>query len=114
MILKALGFETCTACDGRQALEVFQRDHPDLLITDLNMPHMNGFDLIRNIRAISTIPIVLMTGGQDSIGNYRASAFDAGADSFISKPFDLVDIEAQINLLLEKAQLHKELPEIKK
>ena len=51
------GFATCMASDGREALEVFQREEPDLLISDLKMPHMDGFELIRQVRAISNIPI---------------------------------------------------------
>jgi len=63
-LLEHSGFETCSACDGREALEVFQREQPDLLISDLHMPKMNGFELTRKVRAFSDVPILILTGGQ--------------------------------------------------
>ena len=99
--LKRSGFDTCTACDGREALEVFQREQPDLLITDVAMPHMDGLELSRQVRAISNIPIIIMTGGS---GRHLKAAFDAGADSYLLKPFDLVELKTQINLLLANAE----------
>ena len=102
--LELSGFATCVACDGREALEVFQREQPDLLITDLVMPHMNGFELSRKVRAICNVPIVIMTGDSGFMGDARAAAFDAGADSFLMKPFGLAELQAQIEVLLEKSQ----------
>ena len=63
-LVELFGFETCSACDGWEALEVFQREQPDLLISDLHMPKMNGFGLTRKVRAFSDVPILILTGGQ--------------------------------------------------
>ena len=63
-LLEISGLETCSASDGWEAIEVFQREQPDLLISDLHMPKMNGFELTRKVRAFSDVPILILTGGQ--------------------------------------------------
>ncbi|HIB13749.1 MAG TPA: response regulator [Dehalococcoidia bacterium] len=73
-----------------------------MLISDLNMPKMNGFELIRKIRVFSDVPILIMTAGSGSMGDDRAAAIDAGADSFLMKPFGLEELRARIKGLLPK------------
>ena len=99
--LNRLGFATRTTSNGREALEAFQRDQPDLLISDVQMPQMDGFELTRQIRAMSSIPILIMTAGSDYMGNEKDVAFEAGADAFLMKPFELADMLGEIRLLLE-------------
>ena len=101
-LLELSGFETCLACDGWEALEVFQREQPDLLISDLHMPKMNGFELIRKVRAFSDVPILILTGGSGNMGDDRAAAIDAGANAFLMKPFGLNELRVQIKGLLPK------------
>ena len=101
-LLELSGFETCSACDGWEALEVFQREQPDLLISVLHMPKMNGFELTRKVRAFSDVPILLLTGGSDNMGDDRAAAIDAGADPFLMKPFGLDEFRFRIKELLPK------------
>ena len=101
-LLEHSGFETCSACDGREALEVFQREQPDLLISDLHMPKMNGFELTRKVRAFSDVPILILTGGSGNMGDDRVAAIDAGADAFLMKPFSLNELRARIKELLPK------------
>ncbi len=101
-ILELSGFETCSACDGWEALEVFQREQPDLLISDLHMPKMNGFELTRKVRVFSDVPILILTAGSDNMVDDRAAAIDAGADSFLMKPFGLNEFRVQIKGLLPK------------
>ncbi len=102
-ILELSGFETCTACDGWEALEVFHREQPDLLISDLHMPNMNGIELTRKVRAFSDVPILILTAGSDNMVDDRAAAIDAGADSFLTKPFGLNELRDRIKGLLPKA-----------
>ena len=100
------GFVTCMASDGREALEAFQREEPDLLISDLKMPHMDGFELIRQVRAISNIPILIMTGGSGHMSGDMTAAMEAGADAdaFLKKPFDLDDLLAEIKVVLARTE----------
>lgn len=101
-LLEHSGFETCSACDGREALEVFQREQPDLLISDLHMPKMNGFELTRKVRAFSDVPILILTGGSGNMGDDRVAAIYVGADVFLMKPFSLNELRARIKELLPK------------
>ena len=97
------GFATCMASDGREALEAFQREEPDLLISDLKMPHMDGFELTRQVRAISNIPILIMTAESDHLENDREAAFDAGADAFYIK-CDLAELLVEVKVLLARTE----------
>jgi|AP95_1055475.scaffolds.fasta_scaffold40135_2 DNA-binding response OmpR family regulator len=98
------GFKTCMASDGREALEVFQREKPDLLISDLHMPNMDGLELIRQVRAISNIPILIMTGGSGYMSGDMTPAMEAGADASLKKPFDLDDLLAEIKVVLARTE----------
>ena len=100
------GFATCLASDGREALEAFQREQPDLLIADVRMPNMSGFELTRQVRTISDIPIVMMTVESGYIRGDREAAFDAGADAFLMKPVNLADLLGEIKALLARTEPH--------
>ncbi len=87
--LKSAGFDVIEAEDGQKALDVVLRKKPDLIITDLNMPNMDGLSLIRNLRAMDdfrTVPILMLTTehGDDKKSQGRS----AGATGWIVKPFD--------------------------
>ena len=95
-ILKKRGYQVSTAYDGHDALTQFALARPDLVITDLTMPGLNGYQLCRIIRRISSVPVLVMSaqmGAEDMV--YRM-----GADAFIPKPFDLEDLWAEIEELL--------------
>ena len=101
-LLEISGLETCSASDGWEAIEVFQGEQPDLLISDLHMPKMNGFELTRKVRAFSDVPILILTGGSGNMGDDRVAAIDAGADAFLMKPFGLDELRVRIKELLLK------------
>ena len=95
-ILKKRGYQVSTASDGHDALSQFALARPDLVITDLTMPGLNGYQLCRLIRGISSVPVLVMSaqmGAEDM-------AYRMGADAFIPKPFDLEDLWAEIEELL--------------
>ena len=95
-ILKKRGYQVSTASDGHDALTQFALARPDLVITDLTMPGLNGYQLCRLIRGISSVPVLVMSaqmGAEDM-------AYLVGADAFIPKPFDLEDLWAEIEELL--------------
>jgi len=97
------GFATCVASDGQEALEVFQSEQPDLLLSDVRMPHMNGYELTRQVREISNIPIVIMTAESGHLENDREAAIDAGADAFYVK-CDLAELLVEVKVLLARTE----------
>ena len=96
--LERRGYEVSSAGDGYDAIEQFERDSPDLLITDLAMPGKNGMQLSQAIRRSSSVPIVVMSAHG---AGWRSRVFRSGADAFVSKPFDLAEFLAKIEALLK-------------
>ena len=93
------GYEACVAADGYEALRQFRSENPDLLIIDLLMPRMNGYELCRRIRESSSVPIAVTTGlGQQE--EAQATAFSVGADVFLNKPFSTQEFLDQVHALL--------------
>ena len=110
MVLRAEGYRTSTALSGSEALHVIATDCPDLVILDVMMPGMSGFDVCRALRANAStrfVPVVLVTALTDV--NDRIRGIDAGADDFISKPFNEVELRARVRSLLRIKALHDQL-----
>ena len=87
--LEEAGFEFHSACDGVEGVEVFPDVDPDVVITDINMPRMDGFGVIESLRQgpdRTTVPIIVLT--TESSADLKARARDAGATGWIVKPFD--------------------------
>lgn len=97
-ILENRGYEVSTAADGYDAVVQFELDKPDLLVTELAMPGMDGYDLCRIIRAFSSMPIVILTAQLDVEEVFKA--LKAGADAFVPKPLDLGKFMVEIRALL--------------
>ena len=104
--LKARGYTVYTAADGLEALEVVEKEMPDLILLDINMPKMDGFEVVKHIRtneATEFIPIVMITALRDTREN-RIKSIEAGADDFIEKPFDSLEVLARVRSLLRIKQ----------
>lgn len=98
-------YDVRTASDGENALDTFHDFHPDLLITDLQMPEMNGIQLCREIRKISEIPIIVLSvKGEEKT---KVAALDAGADDYITKPFGMDELLARVRATLRRAPSEK-------
>lgn len=100
--LNAQGYTVYTAEDGVEALDVVEKDAPDLILLDINMPKMDGFEVVKRIRANKAtefIPIVMITALRDTREN-RIKSIEAGADDFIEKPFDSLEVLARVRSLL--------------
>jgi two-component system KDP operon response regulator KdpE len=92
--LAAHRYEVRVASDGETALDTFHDSKPDLVITDLSMPEMNGIELCREIRKISEVPIILLSvKGEEKT---KVEALDAGADDYITKPFGMDELLARV------------------
>ena len=100
--LNARGYTVYTAADGLQALDVVKEEMPDLILLDINMPKMDGFEVVKQVRAneeTEFIPIVMITALRDTREN-RIKSIEAGADDFIEKPFDSLEVLARVRSLL--------------
>lgn len=99
--LTSKGYGVRTAADGDEALGVMKDWQPDLLITDLRMPNMDGLALCRRVRANSPIPIIVLSvKGEDKI---KVEALDAGADDYVTKPFSMDELLARVRAALRRA-----------
>lgn len=99
--LMAKGYEVHVAADGEGALQTFSDWHPDLVVTDLSMPNVNGLELCRRLRAFSEVPIIVLSvKGEERT---KIEALDAGADDYVTKPFGIEELLARIRATLRRA-----------
>jgi DNA-binding response OmpR family regulator len=101
-ILRREGFEVIAAYDGEQAWERFQRDDPELVVLDANMPGLDGMEVCRRIRAVSTRPVIMLTARTDEADVVKALGL--GADDYVTKPFSPRQLVARIRAVLRRAQ----------
>lgn len=87
-------FEVMVAANGRDALEQIRQEKPDLVLLDVRMPMMSGFDVCRTIKDQYNIPVFMLTGFDAD--EQRREAVEAGADAFISRPFDITTLMKRI------------------
>ena len=99
--LEREGYRVLEAYDGRQALEMARRQHPDLMILDLMLPTLDGLDVCRMLRAESNLPIIMLTARVTE--DDRLLGLGMGADAYITKPFDLSDLVWRIRDVLRRA-----------
>lgn len=99
--LKSRGYDVRAAADGLAGLETFTDWHPDLVITDLAMPNVDGLELCRRLRAISQVPIIVLSAkGEEKT---KVEALDLGADDFVTKPFGIDELLARVRASLRRA-----------
>lgn len=100
-ILRAEGYEAIVANDGEEGLRKFQATQPDLVVLDVTMPEMDGFEVCKRIRAISNTPVIMLTaqGSEDAI----VRGLDLGADDYVTKPFQLKPFMARVRANLRRA-----------
>ncbi len=104
LTLKQTGFELFTANNGAAALAYVDDVKPDLIIVDVEMPEMNGYDLVRKLRqktATANLPLMMLTS-HDTVQE-KIKGFEAGADDYMSKPFEPPELQARVRVLLRRA-----------
>ncbi len=100
------GYTTCLAVTGRDALVKFEEEKPDLILLDIMLPELNGLEVLRRIRAESTVPVILETARGETID--KINGLNLGADDYIPKPFEIEELLARINALFRRVSFSKE------
>ncbi|CEJ43955.1 response regulator transcription factor [Umezakia ovalisporum] len=104
--LELCGYSVVTANDGQEALAMVDNYHPDLIVTDIIMPRMNGYELVRRVRqqpAFRLLPVILLTARTKT--QERILGYQSGCDLYLPKPFELEELAAAIRNLLERSQI---------
>jgi len=99
-LLRGAGYGVVTAIDGRAALRTFHADPTDLIVLDLSMPELDGFETLERLRDLSDVPVILLTARAGEIDKVRG--FRAGADDYVVKPFGRQELLARIEALLRR------------
>lgn len=98
--LEKADMKTVIAKDGLQALDLFARAQPDLIVLDINMPEMDGLDVCRELRKTSDVPILFLSSRDDEID--RIIGLEIGGDDYVTKPFSPRELVARVNVILKR------------
>jgi two-component system KDP operon response regulator KdpE len=102
MFLEREGYEVIQAANGKEGLRHLARSQPDLVLLDIMMPEVNGWETCRRIREISNVPIIMLTARSQEMDIVRG--LKMGADDYVTKPFDLSELRARIRALLRRSR----------
>ena len=103
LYMSRAGYDIVTAADGLQGMQQMYSQRPDLIILDVMMPRMDGWETCRRIREISDVPVIMLTArGQESD---RVMGLKLGADDYVAKPFSLKELEARVEAVLRRTRL---------
>jgi len=100
--LEKEGFAVITASDGKAALEKAEQDRPDLILLDVMLPEVDGFEVCRRLRRTSAVPIIMLTAKGEEID--RVVGLEIGADDYLTKPFSLRELVARVKALLRRVR----------
>ena len=100
--LQARECETLIAMDGTEALQIIEKELPDLIILDIMMPKMDGYEVCRRLREWSQIPIIMLSARHDV--DEKAKCLDSGADDYITKPFGVNELIARVRAVLRRTK----------
>ena len=101
--LRRAGHEVIAVADGDQALRAVRDSHPDLVVLDIMLPTIDGFDVCRSIRRTSAVPILILTARDDEID--RVVGLEIGADDYLTKPFSMRELVARVKALLRRREI---------
>jgi two-component system, OmpR family, KDP operon response regulator KdpE len=109
--LSTQGYTLRIAANGVEGMEAVHAWKPDLVVTDVSMPEMNGIELCREIRAVSEVPIIVLSvRNQEAV---KIEALDAGADDYVTKPFSIQELQARVRAQLRRSlAAESETPQI--
>jgi two-component system OmpR family response regulator len=98
-------FEVVTCHDGNQAASLFRKENPDVVVLDIMLPGRDGWEVCREIRAMSLVPIIMLTAKGEIFD--KVQGFELGADDYVVKPFDPLELMARIHAVLRRAEAKK-------
>lgn len=101
--LQKAGFRIIMAYDGLEAMQKIEEDHPDLVILDVNMPGLNGFEVCRKVRNSTTIPVMLLTVKDEQENVIKG--LELGADDYMTKPFSVRELTLRVQAILRRTQI---------
>src|SRR5213075_902646 len=97
------GYRVVQARDGEEALERFASEQVDLVVLDIMLPHVDGLEVCKRLRARSTVPIIMLTARDDELD--KVVGLELGADDYITKPFSIREFRSRVCALLRRAKL---------
>ncbi len=100
--LEREGYQVLEANDGRQALEIFRQEQPDLIVLDLMLPEVDGLEVCRQIRRSSDVPIIMLTARQEDAD--KLVGLELGADDYVTKPFSPRELVARVKVVLRRVR----------
>jgi DNA-binding response OmpR family regulator len=104
--LEREGFRVVQARDGQEALERFAEERIDLVVLDLMLPKLDGLEVCKQLRATSTVPIIMLTARDDELD--KVLGLELGADDYITKPFSIREFRSRVRALLRRASIPRE------
>ena len=107
--LRHEGYEVAGASDGEQGVRMAEETLPDLIILDINMPKLDGFEVCREIRTWSQVPIIVLSGRSDETD--VVACLHLGADDYLTKPFSLDELKARVKAVLRRTKTTEMLPD---
>jgi two-component system OmpR family response regulator len=106
--LRKEGYNTVAAVDGAEALYIARREKPDLIILDIMLPKLSGFEVCRILRKEMTIPILMLTAKTEEVD--KIVGLEIGADDYMTKPFSVRELLARLGAMLRRADISKQQP----
>src|SRR3989440_6597446 len=104
--LRKEGYEVVSATTGREALERFRDGRFDLVVLDVMLPQVDGFDVCRELRAKSTVPIIMLTAKAEEFD--KVLGLELGADDYITKPFSMREFRSRVKAVLRRSELQRD------
>ena len=91
------------AAEGEAALDVVEQEHPDIVLLDVGLPGIDGFEVLRQIRAFSDVPVVMLTARDDAMD--KVKGLELGADDYVTKPFNHLELMARVKAVLRRLEM---------
>jgi DNA-binding response OmpR family regulator len=101
--LEARGYRVFTASDGERALDLVRKEHPDLILLDVRMPGLDGFEVCHRLRSFSQVPVIFLTALAEETD--KVKGLDIGADDYVTKPFGVEELLARVRAALRRLEV---------
>ena len=95
-------WEVISAEDGPEALDLLEQEHPDVVLLDIGLPDMNGFEVLKSMRLFSDVPVIMLTVCDDEMS--KVQGLELGADDYVTKPFSHLELLARVRAVLRRTQ----------